>query len=169
MQTLVGNESPLADLEASVDETPFVDALSIQSPVVRRWLGPAYRFPLELPSGEGTVLLQGRPELPFAPALSSWLPDLTDCQLCVGVMVDDQVVGICASVRISAGAHEAGVETAPDWRGQGCARRAVSGWARAVRGVGAIPVYSTSWENAASLATASSIGLVQFGVNFHLT
>ncbi len=60
MQTLVGNESPPADLEASVDETPFVDALSIQSPVVRRWLGPAYRFPLELPSGEGSVLLQGR-------------------------------------------------------------------------------------------------------------
>ena len=41
-------------------------------------------------------------------------------------------VSICCRVRVSAAAHEAGVETPPDFRGRGHGTRTVAAWARAV-------------------------------------
>jgi hypothetical protein len=38
-----------------------------------------------------------------------------------------------------------------------------------VRALGAEPLYSSSWENAASRAVALKIGLVHFGSELHLT
>jgi predicted GNAT family acetyltransferase len=72
-------------------------------------------------------------------------------------------------VRITHEAHEAGVETLPDFRGRGYATDVVAGWARLVRSLGAVPLYSTSWENAASQAVARKLRLVQYGADFHIT
>ena len=45
----------------------------------------------------------------------------------------------------------------------------VIAWARAVQAIGATPLYSTSWENAASQAVARSLQLEMFGSDFHVT
>ena len=72
-------------------------------------------------------------------------------------------------MRITAAAHEAGVETLPALRRRGHAVNEVAAWADAVRRTGAAPLYSTSWDNVASQNVAAKLGLSLFGVDFHVT
>jgi hypothetical protein len=44
-----------------------------------------------------------------------------------------------------------------------------AGWALQVRSLGAVAMYSTSWENAASQGVARNLRLVQYGADFHIT
>ena len=86
-----------------------------------------------------------------------------------GVIEEGRVVSLCASVRITGAAHAAGVETLPAFRRRGHAADVVAGWAAAVRGLGAVPLYSTSWDNTASRSVAASLGMSLFGADFHVT
>ena len=78
-------------------------------------------------------------------------------------------MSVCRSVRITPAAHEAGVETLPAFRGRGYAPDVVAGWARVVQSLGAMPFYSTSWENTASQAVAKKRHLVPYGTDLHVT
>ena len=78
-------------------------------------------------------------------------------------------MSICRSVRASARAHEAGVETLAGYRRCGYATSVVTAWAIAVRALNLIPLYSTSWNNVASQGVARRLGLVQYGVDYHVT
>lgn len=80
----------------------------------------------------------------------------------------NKVVSVCRSARITAEAHEAGVETLPEFRGNGYAKAVTLGWARLVRKTSAIPLYSTSWENIASQALARKLELKCYGVTFEI-
>jgi RimJ/RimL family protein N-acetyltransferase len=66
-------------------------------------------------------------------------------------------------------AHEAGVETVPTFRGRGFAAQVVAAWVGAVREMGFVPLYSTSWENEASRSVARKLSLIQFGSDLHIT
>ena len=72
-------------------------------------------------------------------------------------------VTICFCSRIPGQATEAGLETLAPFRGKGYAVAAVIAWAAAVRKMGCLPLYSTSWENLASQAVARKLGLVLYG------
>jgi hypothetical protein len=61
------------------------------------------------------------------------------------------------------------VETLPGFRGQGYATDVVAGWASLVKSMGAIPLYSTSWENSSSQALARKLELVPYGEDFQIT
>lgn len=98
-----------------------------------------------------------------------WLPDVPHRQPFMAMIEDGHAVSLCASVRITDDAHEAGVETLPMYRQRGHAVNVVAGWARAVRKRKAIPFYSTSWDNMASQNVALSLGLSLFGTDFHVT
>ncbi|WP_082834342.1 kasugamycin N-acetyltransferase AAC(2')-IIb [Paenibacillus glucanolyticus] len=87
-------------------------------------------------------------------------------QPCVALVHDRRIVSVCRSVRVTAKAHEAGLETLGEFRGRGYAAAVVAGWAMAVREMGALPLYSTSWENLSSQRVAGKLGLSLYGVNF---
>lgn len=72
---------------------------------------------------------------------------------------DGSAISVCCCARRSDLAAEAGLETAPAFRGRGLAARVTAAWALAVRASGRIPLYSTSWNNAASMAVAHKLGL----------
>ncbi len=96
-----------------------------------------------------------------------WLASEIDyAQPCTALVCENRAVSICRSVRITSGAHEAGLETLPEFRGKGYAGEVVAGWAAEVRKSGAIPLYSTSWDNTASQAVARKSSLFYYGVNF---
>ena len=100
--------------------------------------------------------------------MSDWLPDVEHRSPFLAAIENDQAVAVCASVRISAAAHEAGVETHPGHRRKGHAARVVAAWVAAVLATGAAPYYSTSWDNLASQAVARRLEFELVGVDYHV-
>ena len=140
--------------------------LAQDTPVQSVWEGPTYRFPRlgELPETPGTVLVTESNSNILLPHLEEWMEDIGEGRPVVAVFERGKAVSICSSVRMTGAAHEAGVETHPDFRGRGHATKAVAGWARAVREMGRIPLYSTSWKN----SVARKLGLVVYGATVHM-
>jgi RimJ/RimL family protein N-acetyltransferase len=147
----------------------FVARLMRQAPVEKVWSGPAYVFTEDpVPVRQPTPIDAANAHL-LARTFPDWLTDITYRQPFVAAVDGGEAASICASVRISPHVHCAGVETHPDHRRRGHAIDAVAGWARAVRALGATPFYSTSWDNLASQAVASRLGLRLVGADFHVT
>ena len=159
----------LLHAEPSPDRlAPFRAILERSAPVQATWAGPVFRFPDRPAEAPSSVrITRANAEL-LTPYLESWSDDVARGQTLYAVVIGRKAVSVCASVRESA-AHEAGVETAPAFRGNGYAARAVSAWAAAVRQMNRVPLYSTSWTNTASLAVARKLNLVQFAADLHFT
>jgi hypothetical protein len=147
----------------------YVKLLETQESVQNIWLGPAYHFtemlepsrPLVVITKENAELLQG--------GFEKLIDELADWQPFLAVVEDGRAVSVCRSVRITPRAHEAGLETLLEFRGKGHAKDVVAGWARSVQATGALPLYSTSWENTASQSVARKLQLLTFGADFHIT
>lgn len=163
-------EPPGVDADLAPDATlPYLDVLAADQPVEKIWTGPAYRFPSLVPEPSGTVAVTSENASVLTPYLEAWIPDAAvGVPMCAAVE-DGKAVSVCCSVRVGAGAHEAGVETHPEFRQRGHGVRAVAAWATAAVSSGSLPLYSTSWENEASQGVARKLGLVQFGSDFHAT
>jgi len=132
------------------------------------WSGPAYSFPkrLEVPSDVTRITAAN---LTLLTAMVSHLDDVTSRletrEPVCAVIEDGLAVSLCYSSRLTDRAAEAGVETVEGRRGRGYASMVVAAWARAVREGGRVPLYSTSWDNAAAQAVARQLGLQQYGSN----
>jgi GNAT superfamily N-acetyltransferase len=147
----------------------YMKLLEKPAPARKPVMGPAYYFAENLPSPSKPLLavternaeiLQGGFE-EFIAELPAWQPF-------VALVEGNRAVSVCRSVRITDKAHEAGVETLPDFRGKGYAREVAAEWALRVRAAGAIPMYSTFWENPASQAVARKLRLNCYGVDFQI-
>ncbi|MEP6690848.1 MAG: GNAT family N-acetyltransferase [Gemmatimonadaceae bacterium] len=150
-------------------ETRYEDILARQEPVQGVEAGPAFCFPPRLPSTARAILVTEANAEVLRPHLEAWLPDVPDRQPMFALVVDGEARALCCSVRITALAHEAGVETATQFRGRGYAAEVVVAWANAVRAMGRMPLYSTSWQNAASRTLARKLGLILFGADVLIT
>jgi hypothetical protein len=131
--------------------------------------GPAYRFEeYAEPSRAVLHVTRANAEV-LRGGFEDWVDELPTAQPFVAALEEGRAVSICRSVRITAAAHEAGVETLPRFRGRGYAPDVTAAWAGLVRSAGAAPLYSTSWENAASRSVAKKLRLVQYAADFHVT
>ena len=148
----------------------YEELLAGHAPIERVEAGPAFRFPTELPPATpDTVFVTADNADVLRPHLASWLQDVEWGRLLVAVVHDNEAVSVCCTVRENDIAHEAGVETPPQFRGRGYAAQAVLAWATAVRARRRVPLYSTSWENSASQALAAKLRLVRYGTDLHIT
>jgi hypothetical protein len=146
----------------------YLRLLETHAPVHQLSMGPNYRFTEDLEPS--------RPLLAITETNAEWLrggfeelvAELPAWQPFLALVEEGRAVSVCRSVRITPAAHEAGVETLPDFRGKGYAKDVVAGWARSVQSMGALPLYSTSWENTASQAVAKSLRLVMYGAGFQV-
>lgn len=152
-----------AGADRPIDPSPYAKILERSDPVCSVSAGPAFSFPPDGQDPVRTVFVTDANRAILEAHLRSWIPDIPFCQPMIAVVVGDDAVSLCASVRVTTAAHEAGVETAPAHRGRGHAVAVARAWARAVRTSGAIPLYSTSWTNDASRAVARKLGLIQYG------
>jgi hypothetical protein len=161
-------------MESDVPRSPsyedeYLRLLTSEAPIERIWRGPAYVFATEVSRGVQAIAIQEENVDLLRGGLEDWIPDVPHRRPFMAMLENARAVSVCASVRITDEAHEAGVETLPAYRRRGHALRVVSGWAAAVRKLGAVPFYSTSWDNVASQSLAARLGLPLFGVDFHIT
>jgi RimJ/RimL family protein N-acetyltransferase len=161
-----------AELEALGEvESEIARALAAHAPIERVWTGPAYALPADLaprPSARTIAIDATNADL-LRGGFDAWLDDVPHRQPFLAALEDGRAVAVCASVRITAAAHEAGVETLAPARGRGHAADAVAAWADAVRRAGALPLYSTSSDNAASQRVAAKLGAQPIGTDFHVS
>lgn len=136
----------------------------------RTYTGPACVLPTDLAAPQQpTVALSVSDRAQLVGELAAWRDDLVHRQPVLGALHDGHVVALCASVRITASAHEAGVETLAANRQRGHGIAVVAAWARAVQASGAVALYSTSTDNVASQRLAARLGATCFGVAYHIT
>ena len=171
LDALCLNEPPVS---SEVMEPPrhletYVRLLESSAPVQNVSNGLAYHFTkYEMPSNGLTAVTEENPQV-LQGGFEKLIEELPAWQPFVALVKENRAVSVCRSVRITSEAHEAGVETLPEFRGNGYAKDTVSEWARLVRKAGAIPLYSTSWENLASQAVARKLRLKCYGVTFDIT
>ena len=147
----------------------FENILRRHAPIERIWIGPAYRFPQHITPPTNVIQLSFKNAGLLKGDFAEMVPELNSWQPYLAITEDSRAVSICRSVRLSSHAHEAGVDTLIGYRQRGYATSVVAAWALAVRALNRIPLYSTSWNNAASQRVAQRLGLVQYGVDYHVT
>ena len=166
-----GCGSAVADLPAWDGRAPNPDLyepirrlLAGDAAVERVTAGPAFHFgqPVDSPAGLDVRVIDEA----SAPLLEAHFP-YTRSHLAlrspvVGAVVDGCVVAACYSARKRPFAAEAGVDTIEPYRGRGLGPAVVARWARAAADSGMQPLYSTSWDNAASLAVARKLRLMAY-------
>ncbi len=131
--------------------------------------GPAFTFPVELMPADDDVqpiLEEERLDQRFG----SWMPgEIAGGRAPVlGVVRDGSPVSICFCARSSERAAEAGLVTLEQHRGEGLGPRVTAAWALSLRASGRIPLYSTTWSNAASLAVARKLRLAPYASDWSL-
>jgi len=130
--------------------------------------GPTYWLPEQQDFRSTAVELSPAQTELLRGTLDEWIPDLAFRHPFLVSMSASKAVSVCASVRVTALADEAGVETAPAYRQLGHAANAVEAWTTAVLAMGKIPLYSTSWDNQASQSLARSLGFKLFGEEYSI-
>lgn len=166
LKAIVVRERAHGDMAARpANAQAFRDALGGHGAV---WAGPAFMFD-ELAAPRHEVVALGADDGEFLTGrFDDWRLDVAHRQPFFAALAGGQPAAVCCSVRITDALHCAGVETHPDFRRRGYATAAVTAWAAAVRKRGATPIYSTSWDNAASQNVAAALGLRQVAVDFHV-
>ncbi|MCY3722889.1 MAG: GNAT family N-acetyltransferase [Candidatus Poribacteria bacterium] len=147
----------------------FEDILQSHAPIKGVWVGPAYRFPEHITPPTSIVQLPRENAELLKGDFTEMVSELNSSQPYLAIIEDSQAVAICRSVRLSSRAHEAGVDTLVGYRRRGYATAVVAAWVLAVHALNRIPLYSTSWDNVASQSVARRLGLVQYGVDYHVT
>jgi len=162
------NPRVLWDCMACADDAAIRAAVAAHAPVTNEYRGPAFLLPPQPPTHDETLVpVTSRTRLHSSLVARGWKTDEPEPYL--GVVLDDCVVSVCYSARSSSEAAEAGVETAPEYRGRGLAVRAVGAWAAAVQATGRLALYSTEWANEGSRRVAAGLAAWEYGEDWHLT
>ena len=157
LDALAREEPPVADFrDAPVNAERYLSL--IESNVDS---GPAFEFPDEIATASGTVLIEDTNQLDYH--FEGWTADEVPYRTpIVARLHDGHAVSVCFCARRTDITAEAGVETAPEFRGRGLATQVTAAWALAIRASGRVPLYSTSWTNDASLRVARKLGLLTY-------
>ena len=173
LTSILSVQPPISDCSDAQAHPPDLEtiraALAEHAPQVHDYRGPAFFFPDQLPTANRAELLadlrEASREGPFA-----WLRHAGEASLPIAVVRADNgdVVSVCYSARSTSAAAEAGVDTVEEYHRRGYGSMAVLAWAAAVRQAGRVPLYSTEWENIASLALVSRLGLICYAEDLHI-
>lgn len=168
LDELLTAEPPATDPRAPLRcEARLRALLAAHAPIANVWQGPIWYCPEGLVAGavEAVRVNDGATLRAHFPHTANAIDAL---QPCCAVFADGVAVAVCRSARTSAMAAEAGVDTLSAFRGRGYAAATVAAWAAAVREMGRLPLYSTSWDNLASRGVARKLGLVSYGATLAL-
>jgi hypothetical protein len=134
--------------------------------------GPAFEFPNSIQTtGIMDEVVEIHDEARLHRHFSGWIAGEIEAGAApmIGVLSEGEPVSVCFCARRSEIAAEAGLETALAFRGRGYAPFVTAAWAASVRAGGRIPLYSTDWTNAASLAVARKLGLRTYAADWSIS
>lgn len=174
---LAAAERTGSDLDADPERLPAIEERIRGELEIERDLqvfrGQAFRMPTLLGSepAPGTELLAPGEEAELEAAFPRLAGTAVSRRPCVVLREEGRIVSAChaATVLGPRGGVEAGVDTLASHRRRGFGSRVVAAWADAVRRSGAVPLYSASRTNRASMALACSLGLVPYAATLHLS
>ena len=157
LNALARDEPPVADFrDAPIHAERYLSLID-----GRVDAGPAFEFPDEIVATNGTVFVENTDQLDYH--FAGWTKDEIPFRTPIVALIDDgHAVSVCFCARRTDVTAEAGVETAVEYRGRGFATQVTAAWALAIRASGRVPLYSTSWDNHASLAVARKLGLFMY-------
>ncbi len=139
------------------------------NPVVRVSSGPIYyRTDSVTEAEQETTIINKVNAHLLKHEMGDWSVDVGHRLLFIATVANGQAVAVCASSRVTAAAHEAGVETSLNFRRRGYASTAVRRWTNEVLKLGAVALYSTSWSNTASQAVAQKLEYSYAGAELSL-
>lgn len=172
LERLFRTEPPVVDLRVPprhADEYLALVRELVASGAGSVSFGPAFTFPESLPDASGAVLVQNEADL--RQNFEGW----TAGEIAAGrgpvlaVLETGVPVSICYCARLADAAAEAGLDTAAAYRRRGFGARVTVAWALAIRASGRIPLYSTAWTNAASLAVARKLALKAYASDWSIS
>ena len=164
VESLAREEPPISDLQR-----PPVHAERYVSLVGDELgSGPAFTFPETIPQLGDTETVDELRQLESN--FTGWAAgEIPDASPIVAVFEGAHAVSVCFCARRASLAAEAGLETAPRFRGRGLGPRVAVAWALAMRASGRTPLYSTSWSNDAARAVARKLGLIPYAATWNLS
>lgn len=164
LDSLAREEPPIHDLrKAPVHAERYVSLIGGEL-----GSGPAFTFPETLPQPGEIEIVDDLRQLEYH--FTGWTThEIPDASPIVAVLEDGRAVSVCFCARKASFAAEAGLETAPQFRGRGLGSRVTAAWALAMRASGRTPLYSSSWSNHASLAVARKLGLIPYAATWDLS
>ena len=154
---------------APVNSASMADVLASEQEIEGVYFGPAFKFPEQLGQSPNVVRIRRSNSHLLEPEFAWLVPEADSGGVCLAVIADGIAVSACWSSRSGERVCEAGVETLSGHRRRGYATAVVRGWASEVRRRGRTPLYSTSWNNTASLRIAERLGLITYATDFSIT
>jgi RimJ/RimL family protein N-acetyltransferase len=171
LDALCQSEPITADLASTPQNYAAIKAvLAEYAPIQDEYRGPAYWIPEGNSIATNAVLI-AETNAELLRTTFSWLLPLVQATATEPIAVaveQDKAVAVCFCSRIPNRATEAGLETLEAFRGKGYATAVVAAWSAAVRRLGCIPLYSTSWDNLASQGVARKLGMRLYGEDWSL-
>ena len=170
IEALCSTEPPCAGQpQPPQHDATYRRLLSASQPITEVVSGPTYWTETPSSLSVDTVAVTRDKKSLLQGGLEDWIPDIPHQQPMMATLEGGRAVAVCASVRITVQAHEAGAETLPTFRRKGHATAAVAGWAHAVLQAGVMPLYSTSWDNEASQRVATRAGFAIYGQEYWIS
>jgi len=171
LERLARTEPPVADLRLRPVHAERYLALAARLPAVETLaesFGPAFTFPDSLPAPTDTLLVTDEAQLERH--FRGWQPGeiAAGREPVVAIIDRGDPVSICFCARSSNTAAEAGLETPEPYRRRGFGARVAAAWATAVRATGRVPLYSTAWNNDASMAVACKLNLNAYACDWSI-
>jgi RimJ/RimL family protein N-acetyltransferase len=160
-------EPPYQEGQTLVQHKAILAILEQHQPVQSEHIGSAYWLPPQ-PMPTKAVLI-GKHNAAVLEAHFPWkLTSRNSFQTAplAATIVQGAAVSICYCARLTEQVAEAGVDTTETARGQGYAVLAVQAWAAHLQTQGIQPLYSTSWDNAASQRVARKLGAEFYAENW---
>ncbi len=169
LERLCRKEPALSDpRQRPVTFDGLVAVLAAQDSVVDVWDGPSWHVAEPIAETNGVVAIGPENREFLAEHFPYGAEHLEEQWPVYAVIADGVAVSACYSSRLTPEAAEAGLATVEAFRGRGYAGRVVAAWANRLLASGRVPIYSTSWDNAASQAVARKLGLPLFGAELSL-
>ena len=144
----------------------YRNLLGAHRPIEREYNGPSLHLLGPFVAAAGVEKIGAHTVDLLRPHFPDEARDFEARQPIYAAVEDGVAVAICFSSRDFGPGTPAGVFTVEAYRGRGHALRVVRAWAGEVARLGSVPLYGTTWDNAASLAIAARLGAITLGSDF---